>query len=145
MGQRGRSRRVRDRLHDHESSTGPALQAAQWWASQTSTADAVAKVWMDDRHTVSPQRARKHHPLAEQRDELTSRWNEATGAKHADQDCSKACSMTLKSTLTENSFCLKFARGSHTGIGATISQRQGPARVQPHCLKPPDCLRERRT
>jgi Putative metallopeptidase len=51
-----------------------ALQAAQWWASQTSTADAVAKVWMDDRHTVSPQRARNIIRWLNSEDELTSRW-----------------------------------------------------------------------
>jgi hypothetical protein len=50
--------------------------------------------------------------------------------------------MTLKSTLTENSFCLNFARGKpHRHRRNNKPKRQGPARVQPHCLKPPDCVR----
>ena len=35
-----------------------AEAAAKWWASQTSEAEARAKLWIDDRHTISPQRAR---------------------------------------------------------------------------------------
>jgi hypothetical protein len=30
-----------------------ALQAAQWWSSEIKTTDAVAKIWVDDRHTLS--------------------------------------------------------------------------------------------
>jgi len=35
-----------------------ALAAAQWWASQASEEEVRAKLWIDDRHTLSPQRAR---------------------------------------------------------------------------------------
>ncbi|HEV2348989.1 MAG TPA: DUF4344 domain-containing metallopeptidase [Terriglobia bacterium] len=52
-----------------------ALQAAQFWASQnTSTQDAVAKIWMDDRHSLSPQRARNIIRWVNNRTDLVSRW-----------------------------------------------------------------------
>jgi hypothetical protein len=51
-----------------------ALQAAQWWSGEVKTADAVAKIWVDDRHTLSPQRARNiGHWLNNER-ELIPRW-----------------------------------------------------------------------
>jgi hypothetical protein len=52
----------------------PALQAAQWWASQTSQQEALSKVWVDDRHTVSPQRARNVIHWLNQPDDLLQRW-----------------------------------------------------------------------
>jgi hypothetical protein len=51
-----------------------AMEAAKWWASQTSTGDAVAKVFMDDRHTLSPQRARNILHWLQNDNELVSRW-----------------------------------------------------------------------
>jgi hypothetical protein len=52
-----------------------ALQAAQWWASQsTSTQDAVAKIWMDDRHSLSPQRARNIIRWVNNESEIVPRW-----------------------------------------------------------------------
>jgi putative metallopeptidase DUF4344 len=51
-----------------------ALSAAQWWASRTSEQEALAKLWLDDRHTVSPQRARNIIRWVNQPDELTRRW-----------------------------------------------------------------------
>ena len=51
------------------------LQAAQWWASEgVNTKDAVAKIWMDDRHSLSPQRARNIIRWVNSRDELVPRW-----------------------------------------------------------------------
>jgi len=52
----------------------PALQAAQWWAAQTSQQEALSKMWMDDRHTVSPQRARNIIHWLNQPDDLLQRW-----------------------------------------------------------------------
>jgi hypothetical protein len=52
----------------------PALQAAQWWAAQTSQQEALSKVWHDDRHTVSPQRARNVIHWLNQPDDLLQRW-----------------------------------------------------------------------
>ena len=52
----------------------PALQAAQWWASQTSQQEALSKLWIDDRHTVSPQRARNVIRWLNQPDDLLQRW-----------------------------------------------------------------------
>jgi hypothetical protein len=52
----------------------PALQAAQWWASQTSQQEALSKLWLDDRHTVSPQRARNVIRWLNQPDDLLQRW-----------------------------------------------------------------------
>jgi Putative metallopeptidase len=51
-----------------------ALSAAQWWASQTSEQQALAKLWLDDRHTVSPQRARNIVHWLNQPDEFVRRW-----------------------------------------------------------------------
>jgi hypothetical protein len=51
-----------------------ALSAAQWWASQTNEQEALAKLWLDDRHTVSPQRARNIIHWLNQENELTRRW-----------------------------------------------------------------------
>ena len=51
-----------------------ALQAAQWWASRTSEQEALSKLWVDDRHSVSPQRARNIIRWLNQEDELIRRW-----------------------------------------------------------------------
>jgi hypothetical protein len=51
-----------------------ALQAARWWASQTSEQEALAKLWVDDRHAVSPQRARNIIHWLSQQDDLLQRW-----------------------------------------------------------------------
>jgi len=52
----------------------PALQAAQWWATQTSQQEALSQLWIDDRHTVSPQRARNIIHWLNQPDDLLQRW-----------------------------------------------------------------------
>lgn len=52
----------------------PALQAAQWWAGQTSQQEALSKLWIDDRHTVSPQRARNIIHWLNQPNDLLQRW-----------------------------------------------------------------------
>ncbi len=51
-----------------------ALQAAKWWAEQSSENHATAKHWMDDRHTVSSQRARNIVNWINNEDELERRW-----------------------------------------------------------------------
>jgi len=52
-----------------------ALQAAQWWASQGATErDAVAKIWIDDRHSLSPQRARNIIRWVNNGNEIVPRW-----------------------------------------------------------------------
>jgi len=52
-----------------------ALQAAQWWVSQGATSqDAVAKIWMDDRHSLSPQRARNIIRWVNNTNDLVPRW-----------------------------------------------------------------------
>jgi hypothetical protein len=51
-----------------------ALQAAQWWEAQTSQQEALSKMWMDDRHTISPQRARNISHWLNQPDDLLQRW-----------------------------------------------------------------------
>jgi hypothetical protein len=54
---------------------GLALEAAQWWASQgVSERDAVAKIWMDDRHSLSPQRARNIIHWVNNENEIVPRW-----------------------------------------------------------------------
>ncbi|MCH7627535.1 MAG: hypothetical protein IH997_02305 [Proteobacteria bacterium] len=50
------------------------LDAAKWWANSGSNAEALSKLWLDDRHTVSPQRARNIINWINKEDELTRRW-----------------------------------------------------------------------
>jgi len=52
----------------------PVLEAAQWWASQTNKQEALEKLWIDDRHTVSPQRARNIVHWLNLQDNLLQRW-----------------------------------------------------------------------
>jgi Zn-dependent protease with chaperone function len=51
-----------------------ALQAAQWWVSQTSEQEAASKLWVDDRHTISPQRAWNIVHWLNQPNDLPQRW-----------------------------------------------------------------------
>ena len=51
-----------------------ALQAAKWWAEQSLESHAIAKHWMDDRHTVSSQRARNIVNWINNENELKRRW-----------------------------------------------------------------------
>lgn len=54
-----------------------ALEAAQWWASDAPTKqrqEALSKLLQDDRHTLSPQRARNIIRWLNQRDPLLRRW-----------------------------------------------------------------------
>ncbi len=51
-----------------------ALQAAQWWAKSGSRQEALDKMIIDDRHTISPQRARNVVNWLNRRDELLQRW-----------------------------------------------------------------------
>lgn len=52
-----------------------ALDSAQWWQSEgATTQDAVAKIWMDDRHSLSPQRARNIIRWANNANDITERW-----------------------------------------------------------------------
>ena len=54
-----------------------ALEAAQWWASDAPTKqkqEALNKLWKDDRHTLSAQRARNIIRWLNQRDALLRRW-----------------------------------------------------------------------
>lgn len=51
-----------------------ALQAAKWWAQDMSNEKAISKLWVDDRHTISPQRARNIINWINNADDLTDRW-----------------------------------------------------------------------
>jgi hypothetical protein len=53
---------------------GMALKAAQWWSSRTTEEEALAKLWIDDRHTVSPQRARNIIRWLNSDNDLVRRW-----------------------------------------------------------------------
>jgi len=54
---------------------GMALEAAQWWASQGATPrDAVAKIWINDRHSLSPQRARNIIGWVNNASDIVPRW-----------------------------------------------------------------------
>lgn len=52
-----------------------ALDSAQWWQSEgATTQDAVARIWMDDRHSLSPQRARNIIRWVNNANDITARW-----------------------------------------------------------------------
>lgn len=51
-----------------------ALAAAKWWANSGSSDEALAKLWRDDRHTISPQRARNIITWINKEDEIKRRW-----------------------------------------------------------------------
>lgn len=51
-----------------------ALHAAQWWSQKPAGAEAQAKLWIDDRHSLSPQRARNIVNWLKRGDELKLRW-----------------------------------------------------------------------
>ena len=51
-----------------------ALAAAQFWANSTSQDEALSKIYVDDRHAVSPQRARNIVRWVSSPDELLRRW-----------------------------------------------------------------------
>lgn len=53
---------------------GSALEAAQWFASKTSTQQAIAELYIDDRHTLSPQRARNIIRWLNNSSDLVGRW-----------------------------------------------------------------------
>lgn len=53
---------------------GPALAAAKYFSNQTSENEALSKIWVDDRHTVSPQRARNIAHWLNEPNELLARW-----------------------------------------------------------------------
>ena len=50
------------------------LQAAQWWANNDSRAEAGARLFVDDRHSISIQRARNMLNWLNREDEVLSRW-----------------------------------------------------------------------
>jgi hypothetical protein len=52
----------------------PALQAAEWFESKASEKEAITKIWVNDRHTLSPQRARNVIGWLNQPDDLLQRW-----------------------------------------------------------------------
>ncbi len=58
-------------LGDHEEE---ALEAAAWWAERATQQEAIAKLWADDRHSISPQRARNIVNWVNQGDALKLRW-----------------------------------------------------------------------
>jgi hypothetical protein len=51
-----------------------ALAAAQWWAAEASEEEVRAKLWINDRHPLSPQRARNITGWLNQREDLLRRW-----------------------------------------------------------------------
>jgi hypothetical protein len=51
-----------------------AMNAAEWFARQTSLTEAFAQILVDDRHTMSPQRARNIMRWLEQGTPLLRRW-----------------------------------------------------------------------
>ncbi|MCP5135920.1 MAG: DUF1883 domain-containing protein [Gammaproteobacteria bacterium] len=51
-----------------------ALEAAAWWAEQDAASMARQKLWIDDRHTISPQRARNIVNWINRKDQLMGRW-----------------------------------------------------------------------
>jgi hypothetical protein len=74
---------------------GAASAAAKFWASSGSRQEAISKLYVDDRHTVSPQRARNILHWLSQQDDLVQRWQklmipnmQTTALKHILEDTS---------------------------------------------------------
>jgi hypothetical protein len=51
-----------------------AKQAAQWWATSGSKSEALSKLYVNDRHTISPQRARNIDQWLSNSNDLIRRW-----------------------------------------------------------------------
>ncbi|HWR36251.1 MAG TPA: DUF4344 domain-containing metallopeptidase [Clostridia bacterium] len=51
-----------------------AIAAAKFWASSGTRQEALSKLYIDDRHTVSPQRARNILHWLSKQDDLVQRW-----------------------------------------------------------------------
>lgn len=51
-----------------------ARHAARWWAMQGSRNEAIQKLYVNDRHTISPQRARNIDGWLARKDDLMHRW-----------------------------------------------------------------------
>ncbi len=51
-----------------------ALSAAKWWSKPISRRVALSKIWVDDRHTISPQRARNIVRWLNTKNKLMRRW-----------------------------------------------------------------------
>jgi hypothetical protein len=83
-----------------------ALAAAKWWANGGSNDEALARVWLDDRHTLSPQRARNIISWVNNEDELKRRWWHLVIPKMTDE--------TLKVTAEQN----------HTGANTQVAIQQ---------------------
>jgi len=62
-----------------------ALQAAQYWAQEGSQAEAISKLYVDDRHSVSPQRARNITNWISRKQELISRWTNLLTPRFTDE------------------------------------------------------------
>jgi len=75
-----------------------AMEAAKWWAQDMSTNEAMSKLWLDDRHTVSPQRARNIITWINNEDELSRRWLHLLIPKMTDE----ALELGLTSNPTAN-------------------------------------------
>jgi hypothetical protein len=71
-----------------------ALGAARWWAERGSKDEALAKMWLDDRHTVSPQRARNIVNWVNNEEELTRRWLHLLIPKFTDEALESAAADT---------------------------------------------------
>jgi len=54
--------------------TEPPLTAARWFSSQTSQQEALSKIWINDRHTISPQRARNIIRWINEPDDELRKW-----------------------------------------------------------------------
>lgn len=51
-----------------------ALEAAEYWSNKSSKTEAISKLYFDDRHTISPQRARNIINWLNKKPELINRW-----------------------------------------------------------------------
>lgn len=74
-----------------------ALDAAKWWAKNASSDEALSKMWLDDRHTISPQRARNIVNWVNNEDEITRRWLHLLVPKMTDKALQEISGDNLKS------------------------------------------------
>ena len=113
------------------------LTAANWWLTQSSNimAEALSKIGIDDRHSLSSQRARNIHGWAEDDGKLVQRWM-VLFAPHLSRS---ALVDSLKDKRFENNPVLKqeLARRDHdggssdqvVGSAANVAPRESPQAV----------------
>ncbi len=91
-----------------------ALQAAEYWAQDVSEVEALRKLYIDDRHAVSPQRARNIINWVGRKEELKARWTRLLIPRFTDDVLQTVAKNNRESTLASSAVRELASRGSGT-------------------------------